>query len=175
MSIYFTQQGLDALKRKEQKLSEALSSSGIEVGAEAGLNCDWHDNAGYDEAKRALELNSIRLGEVRDSLRTAIVFTLSEQADAVRIGSTVQITLVDKGGEEEVKEFTIGAYAETDANSGLIAYDSPMASVLMTHEAGDTLENVSIGNKVVDIMINKILPPSAKYIKLAAKFYKMNE
>lgn len=175
MSLYFTESGIKAFRLKEAELTDRVRASGQEVGDAAGMNCDWHDNAGFDEARRTLEFNSQRLGEIRAALGQAIIVTINEQTDAVRIGSTVQVTIVDPSGNEEVKEFTIGAYAETDAKLGLIAYDSPMASVLLTHSEGETLEDVKIGGKVVEISIDKILPPSAKYTALISTFYPFKE
>lgn len=175
MPLYFTELGVKAFREKEDDLAAKVRSSGAEVGEAAGMNCDWHDNAGFDEAKRTLEFNSQRLGEIRAALGQAIIVTISEQTDAVRIGSTVQVTMTDAAGNEENKEFTIGAYAETDVKLGLIAYDSPMAGILLTHSEGTTLEEVRIGSKIVDISIDKILPPSAKYLGLIGKFYAFKE
>lgn len=175
MPLYFTESGVKAFREKEDDLAAKVRSSGAEVGAAAGMNCDWHDNAAFDEAKRTLEFNSQRLGEIRAALGQAIIMTINEQTDAVRIGSTVQITITDAVGNEEKKEFTIGAYAEMDAKLGLIAYDSPMAGILLTHGEGTTLEEVKIGGKVVDISIDKILPPSARYTTLIREFYAFKE
>lgn len=171
MPLYFTEPGLNALKERERKLSDLVRSSGAEVGAAAGMNCDWHDNAGFDEAKRALEFASRRLNELRESLGQVLLVTLNEQADAVRIGSTVKVTLTDSTGAEEEKEFTIGAYAETDTKLGLIAYDSPMAATLIGLKVDETLEKVRVGSKVLDITVNEILPPSAKYTSMIGEFY----
>lgn len=175
MPLYFTEQGVKAFKAKEDELAIKVRSSGAEVGEAAGMNCDWHDNAGFDEAKRTLEFNSQRLGDIRAALGQALIITINEQADAVRIGSTVQVTITDAAGNEDNKEFTIGAYAETDTKLGLIAYDSPMGRVLLTRDEGTMLEDVKIGSKIVTITIDKILPPSAKYIALTSKFYSFKE
>ena len=175
MPLYFTEPGLNSLQEREKKMAALVRSSGAEVGDAAGMNCDWHDNAGFDEAKRALEFNSRRLQEIRAALGQALLVTLTEQANSVRIGSTVFVTLIDKNGDEEEKEFTIGAYAETDTKLGLIAYDSPMATAMIAQEVGVTLERVKMGNKVLDITINKILPPSARYIQLISEFYQSAE
>lgn len=176
MPLYSTEPGFEALKRKERELSDLVMVSGFEVGEAAGMNCDWHDNAGFDEARRALEFNSRRLQDVRAALREVVLITLNEQANSVRIGSTVKVTTIDVDGNEERREFTIGAYAETDAKLGLIAYDSPMASALMGQQVGgETLEGVRVGNKVLDITINEILPPSARYTSLISQFYGVDE
>ena len=172
MSLFCTDQGLQRLEEKEKKLKEKVRSAGSEVGEAAGINCDWHDNAGYDEAKKNLEISSRRLQEIREAISTAVVLTLSEQSSLVRIGNTVRVTLVSPDGDEEEKEFTIGAYGETDIKSRLIAYDSPMAIALMAQAKGTVLEKVVIGNRVVDISIDEILPPSTKYAQLISEFYK---
>jgi len=175
MPLYFTEPGLNSFQEREKKMVALVRSSGAEVGDAAGMNCDWHDNAGFDEAKRSLEFNSRRLQEIRAALGQALLVTLTEQANSVRIGSTVFVTLTDKNGNDEKKEFTIGAYAETDTKLGLIAYDSPMAAVMIAQEVGATLEAVRMGTKVVDITIDRILPPSAKYTQLISQFYRFAE
>lgn len=175
MPLYFTEPGLQRLKQKETEIADQVRASGAEVGDAAGMNCDWHDNAAFDEARRMLELNSRKLQEIRESLGQAALLTVNEQSDAVRIGSTVRISLLDVEGNEEEKTFTIGAYGETDTKAGLISYTSPMAAALMAHEEGSIVEGVRIGAKEYDITIEEILPPSARYISLVADYYSGSE
>lgn len=175
MALLFTELGLKRLQEKEKQLKGAVRASGAEVGEAAGINCDWHDNAGYDEARRSLEMTSTRLKEVRDTIRDAVLFTLNEQNSNVRIGNTVKVTLTFPDGSEESKEFTIGAYGETNTKTGLIAYNSPLATALMGQTQGALIEGIRIGAKPVDITIDEIFPPSVKYERLVTEFYGSNE
>lgn len=174
MPYFVTESGLERLRNKETELKRAVQRAGAEAGDAAGMNCDWHDNAAYDEAKRTLELESRRFRELSQVIAEAVVVALDEQSNKVRIGSTVQVSIVDVDGEEQSREFTIGAYGETDPKVGLIAYTSPMASVLIAHSAGDTLEHVQIAGKEVEITINSIAPPSSKYIQVIRGFYEQS-
>src|SRR5947199_2849109 len=116
MTKYFTREGLD-MKQRQLKAQEAkVRDIGKEAGEEAGMNCDWHDNFGYEDAKRRLEMESTTLQKMREEITGAQILTIQEQSERVAIGVTVELTV-----DGESKVFTIGAYGESDPNNGLIS------------------------------------------------------
>ena len=163
MNNYFTKEGLEFKLKQIKAQEKKVQETGSEAGKEAGANCDWHDNFGYEDAKRRLEMESTTLKKLKDEVSGAVLINIHEQNDHVMIGVTVKVLM---NGEE--KEFTIGAFGETDPPNGLIAYNSPLARALMQMEEGDTKKN-QIGGKVMDIELVKILPPSYRYYHLIKK------
>ncbi|SRR6266571_4179884 len=159
----FTREGL-ALKQRRIKSQEAkVRAIGKEVGAEAGISHDWHDNAGYEDAQRRLELESRILKGLTEEVAGAHVIDVAEQSAKVMIGNTVKLRLGD-----EPKEVTIGAYGESEPNKSLIAYTSPLAQALLGLSEGDQ-KTSTIGGRSVPIEIEAIYPPSYRYHQVIAE------
>lgn len=173
MALYFTQKGLQKLESQISAEEAVAKKAGENAGEAAGAGCDWHDNADYEDALRRLELGSRRVLDLREETRNAVIVEIQEQTGRVSIGNTVRVTLQYRGAVSEIRqEFTIGAYRESDPKNGLITYDSPLARVLIGKEEGDSVEGVSIGDRVIEeLTIDEILPPSEKYNSLIQKFY----
>lgn len=169
MTKYFSQEGLNHFKGKLEDLQKKAKGTGKEVGAEAGDNCDWHDNFGFEDARRRFELDSKRVKELSDSLRDAKVVEAVEQSVRVAIGNTVQF-LED---EEAKKEITIGAWGESNPSSGLVSYESPLGRALLGAEVGD-VKTANIGGKMKSLEITDILPPSHKYSDLVREVFAEN-
>lgn len=163
MVRYFTKQGLELKLRQIKIQEEVVRATGREVGQEAGINCDWHDNFGYEDAKRRLELESSILATLRDEVAGAQVIAVEEQSEKVKIGVTVKVLL---NGEE--RWFTIGAYGESDPANGLISYTSPLSRILLEMEPGDS-QRAMVGGRTTEVQLESIFPPSYRYRRLIAE------
>ena len=160
MTICFSKTGLE-LKKAQIKISEnRIKAFQKEAADAAGVSYDWHDNFGYEEATRRAEAESVFLAKLKEEVKNAKIIEPEEQNQKVLIGTTVKL-LMD--GKE--REFTIGAYGETDPANGLISYTSPLASSLLDMQVGDS-KTVTVGNKNSVIAIKKIFPPSYKYSEI---------
>jgi transcription elongation factor GreA len=160
MTKYFTEDGL-ALKRRQIVLQEAkVRAIGKEAGEEAGISCDWHDNFGYEDATRRLQMESEILARMKEDISGARLVAVQEQNRTVRIGVTV---LVIMGAQE--KEITIGGYGESDPENGLISYSSPIGRALLGMELGDS-RTVEIAGKQIGVEVQEISPPSYRYQRL---------
>lgn len=166
MPKYFTAEGLEFLKQRVGEKESKKRAIGNEVGEAAGDNCDWHDNAPFEDARARLELASADIGRLRADVNDAVVVAINEQADKVAIGTAVT---VDVDGKAE-KTYIIGAAYESVPKEGLVAYDTPIASALLGMSVGDTVE-VPLRGRTMELTIKSILPPSAKYQQLAQKIY----
>jgi len=157
MNKLYTKKGWE-LKLKNIKLQEEkVKKIGCEVGEEAGANCDWHDNFGYEDSKRKLELESEILRNLNKDIEDAEIIEIKEQNNIVAIGTTVNILINDAE-----KEYMIGGWGESDTHLKLISYNSPIGSALMNMKIGESKE-VKIGPKNIDLKIVDIKPPS-KYV-----------
>jgi transcription elongation GreA/GreB family factor len=166
MTIYFSKTGLE-LKKDQIKISEnKIKTLQKEAADAAGVSYDWHDNFGCEEATRQAEAESAFLAKLKEETRNAKIIEPEEQNQKILIGTTVKL-LTD--GKE--REFTIGAYGETDPANGLISYTSPLASGLLDMQVGDT-KTVTIGNKNSVVAIKEIFPPSYRYSKIIERLSK---
>jgi transcription elongation GreA/GreB family factor len=165
MDYYYTKKGLELKQRQIKFQEEKVKSVGREAGEEAGISCDWHDNFGYEDAKRRLEMESGVLKRLKDEAQGAILVKIEKQSQRVMIGVTVKVSV---DGTE--KEFTIGAYGESDPGRGLVSYSSPLGHALLNMEVGDG-KNVSIGGRTVELEVLSIDPPSSKYYQLVEQLF----
>jgi transcription elongation factor GreA len=160
MTKYFTREGLEVKQRQVAAQEQKVREVGKEAGAEAGVNCDWHDNFGYEDAKRRLEMESTLLAQMREDLNGAQIVIAEEQNVRVSIGVTVVAVI-----NSDEKTITIGGFGESDPPNGLIAYSSPLGRALVGMGVGDT-KKAHIGGKAVDIEVFDIHPPSHCYRNL---------
>lgn len=158
MAKYFSSEGLSFYHARLEDLKQIAKGTGKEIGEEAGMNCDWHDNFGFEDAQRRFELDSRRANELSTALGEAQVVEAVEQSVRVAIGNTVQI-LEDDTTEKEV---TVGAWGESSPEHGLVSYESPLGKTLIGAEVGDS-RTINIGGKTRTIEIIEIFPPSHKY------------
>lgn len=99
---------------------------------------DLRENAEYDAAKHALQMNEIRISELETKLANAVIVNNdSVPTDKVIIGT--KVLLWDFDFEEEV-EYLISGTEEADPASGKISVNSPVATALLGHKEGDQIE-----------------------------------
>lgn len=104
----------------------------IEKAMEYG---DLKENAEYHAAKDKQRFIDSRLNEISSMLSNAQIVDPSElQHTRVSFGST--IVLVDMDSDEE-REYTIVGGCESNPESGLISFNSPLAKQLLGKEEGD--------------------------------------
>lgn len=156
-SAYFTEKGLAIRRHLLRQQEQRVKQAGRTAGEEAGIGCDWHDNAGYEDARRRLELESAIMNNLAQETHSATVFPVQEQDERVAIGVTVRLRV----GEQE-QEFTIGATGESDPLNGLVSYEGPLVRAILGMELGDT-RRAAVAGQDVDIEILDLLPPSARY------------
>ena len=134
-----------------------LEKECIEMGDEAGLNCDWHDNFGYEDARRRFEQESSKLSQLKELVSNPTFITPIEQNEKVLIGTTVFYYL-----DSEKQESTIGAEFESMPEQGLISYRVPIAKGLVGMLVGD-IRSINIAGNEREIEVAEIYPPSHKY------------
>ncbi len=167
MAKYFSQEGLTYHQEKLTGLQKQAQTTGQQIGEEAGMNCDWHDNFGFEEARRQFELDSQRVTELSRTIAEGQIIETIEQNIRTSIGNTIKI-LEDDTVEREV---TIGAWGESDPQNGLVSYESPLGKALIGAEVGD-IKTMNIGGKTRIIEILEIFPPSYKYKGLIKILFK---
>jgi transcription elongation factor GreA len=141
--LYFTQRGLAKLHKKIKMLEEKLQDLQSQTAYVAEVGGDqWHDNFGYEAL--VIELRGIdrQLAEAHQELRNAILVDPPTSFNEVAIGTRVKIMC---DGEEMTWE--IVGYGESDPDNGMIAYNTPLASLIMGKQKGEVVIGIIAGKK----------------------------
>ncbi|PLY09268.1 MAG: transcription elongation factor GreA [Arcobacter sp.] len=102
---------------------------------EARQLCDLKENAEYHAAKEKLKLIDIQIAELGAVISKAVIIDPSSLPhDRVSFGSTVKLVNVDT---DEEFEYSIVGGVESNADKGMISFNSPLAKQLMGKQEGD--------------------------------------
>ena len=150
MANYISPEGLEKLKKE---LAEREGTTRPDIArkiAEAKQLGDLSENAEYAEAREAQGMNEMRIEELKDILKNAVLLDTRQKSHIVIIGSTIM--LESKAGK---REYTIVGPAESDPANGFISNETPLGRALMGHKKGDEVEiSVPSGKmkyKILDI------------------------
>ncbi len=141
---YFTRKGLEKLRTQianlEKKLRDLQSQSAYvaEVGGD-----QWHDNASYEHLVIDLRGIDKRLNDAHDCLNQAIIVDPPTRFDQVSIGTRVKIV---RDGMEV--EWNIVGFGESDSTMNMIAYNTPLASLIMGKRKGEVIIGKIAGREV---------------------------
>ena len=117
----------------------------------------WHDNP---EFNRLQQMEAFLNGEIKRLLadtERARVFTVSDghrPLDRVWLGSVVTLELVDdENGDIARETWEITGHGDSNARSGMLAYDAPLAAAVLTLEPGDWAEEVLLRGRSVSVQV----------------------
>lgn len=142
--FYFTRRGLIKLHKEieglENKLKELQSQTAYvaEVGGD-----QYHDNASYEMLSIDIRGMDRRLSDAHRCLNQAILVELPMNFDKVTIGSRVRIV---RDGEETTWE--IVGFGESDPDRNMLAYNTPLASLIMGKRKGEIVGGVIAGRQI---------------------------
>ncbi|WP_121628718.1 transcription elongation factor GreA [Poseidonibacter antarcticus] len=144
---------LEFLKKKERPETVIALEEARQLG-------DLKENAEYHSAKEKLALIDIQMAEIGAIISKAVIIDPTTLPHTkVSFGSTIE--LVDVDTDEEFKYAIVGG-VESNADNGLISFNSPLAKQLLGKEEGDeikatlpggikTFEILSVGYKELKI------------------------
>ena len=130
-SKYFTQQGLEKLKKELDYLKNVKRKEIAQAIHKAASFGDLSENAAYTQSKEDKSFNEGRIQELEKMLIHAKVVENTSK-DKIEQGSVV--ILETEGRKEEV---TIVSPAETDFDKGMISFDSPIGKSLLGKKQGE--------------------------------------
>jgi transcription elongation factor GreA len=162
MPRYFTAKGMELFQQNIREQRARVEMAQQDAGEAAGPSYDWHDNFGYEDARRRTEMEASRLQELVTAANGAIVFEPLEQSDVARIGNTIAYWNSSLQKDQEV---TLGGYGELDQGQGLISYESPIGQALLGHSKGDVVR-LELGPNSMELIVKDIFPPSYRYGRL---------
>lgn len=148
-----TAAGLEALKAELEELeTEGRRAMGERLLAARSLG-DLKENAEYHIAKDDQAHLETRIKRLRARLRDAVVVASSDAATFV-FGRTAEVREEDSGN---VHTWTIVGPTEANVAQGRLSAESPVASALLGHAPGDTVE-VETPRGTRKYRIEKLLP-----------------
>lgn len=134
---YYTQEGLDALKKELNELESVERPKISQAIAEARDKGDLSENAEYDAAKEAQGLLELKIANLRNLISKARVLDESKiDVTKVLIYSIVTVKNVKTNA---VMTYTIVPESESDFKAGKISVTSPLAKALIGNSKGDTV------------------------------------
>lgn len=134
---YYTQEGLDALKKELNELESVERPKISQAIAEARDKGDLSENAEYDAAKEAQGLLELKIANLRNLISKARVLDESKiDVTKVLIYSIVTVKNIKTGA---VMTYTIVPESESDFKAGKISVTSPLAKSLIGNTKGDVV------------------------------------
>ena len=150
---YYTQEGLDALKRELSQLESVERPKISQAIAEARDKGDLSENAEYDAAKEAQAKLMEKINQMKLTLADAKIIDKSRlSTDAVQLLSKVEMTNLTTKSK---MTYTIVAENEADLRAGKISVKTPIAQGLLNHKVGDEVE-ITIPRGKIKLRIDSI-------------------
>ena len=148
---YFTQEGLDRLKKELLQLISVERPSISQQIAEARDKGDLSENAEYDAAKNAQGMLELRISQLEETIRNARIIDESK-IDISKV-SLLSIVELKNLKTDAIIIYSIVPESETDIRKGKISVNSPIAKGLLGKTKGEIAEiNVPAGTISLEII-----------------------
>jgi transcription elongation factor GreA len=137
--FFFTEKGYIRLGQEIEKLDRLLKNDIAKEIATAAAHGDLKENGEYHAAKEKQALTAARLRSLQERFSGANVVRKDEllPEESVTFGKRITIREKTTGA---IRECSILGDGEADPDQGIIAYNSPLASALIGHKKGETVE-----------------------------------
>lgn len=132
---YISKEGLEKLKKELETLKTKKRLEIARRIEETKKLGDLSENAEYQEAREAQDLNERRIGELEDTVRNAVIIEL-KKTDYVTVGSTIEVSV--QGGPAQI--FTIVGSTESQPNLGKISNESPLGHSFLNKRVSEEVE-----------------------------------
>lgn len=141
--VYFTKQGLEKLRKEIGELTKKLEEIQAQSAyvAEVGGN-QYHDNSSYEMLVIDLRGIDWLLTDAHHCLNQAVVIHPTAEADKVAIGTRVRIMR-----DDEESTWEIAGFGESDPERKILAYNTPLASLLVGKREGEVVVGTIAGKR----------------------------
>ncbi|AGC69376.1 transcription elongation factor GreA [Thermoclostridium stercorarium subsp. stercorarium DSM 8532] len=151
--IYLTYEGLKKLEEELERLKGEKRKEIAERIKQALAFGDISENSEYDEAKSEQAKNEMRIAQLENMLKNAVVIDEDEvDTNSVRLGTRVKVYDMDL--DEEMDYYIVGS-TEADPLEQKISNDSPVGRALMGKKPGDIV-TVQVPDGVVRLKVLEI-------------------
>ncbi len=138
--IFLTSEGYLELEQELHYLKTEKRKEVTQVLKEARALGDLSENSEYDQAREDQANLEKRILEVEYALEHATIIEDTAKDGTVGIGSEVEIKYED---DDDVESYKIVGSQEADPFNNKISNESPIASAIIGHKVGDTVEVAS--------------------------------
>lgn len=148
---YYTEEGLQKLRKELDHLTKVERRKISEAIAEARDKGDLSENAEYDAAKEAQGLLELKISKLQDIIGNARIIDESKMdSSKVLILSKVKIRNIKNGAN---MNYVLVPEKEADLKSGKLSVNSPIAKGLLGKSVGDKVEiRIPAGNIEFEIV-----------------------
>lgn len=145
---FISPEGLEKLKVELEHRTKVLRkqiSDAIGVAKEQG---DLSENFEYQDAKERQGTNEVRISNITDMIREAVIVESKTGSTSITIGVGFTVELEDGS----TKDFEMMGSSEADPTSGRISNESPLGNAFLGKEVGESVEvKVPSGTKTYKI------------------------
>lgn len=135
--VLLTYEGIKTLEAELENLKTVRRNDVAEKLKEARAQGDLSENAEYDAAKEEQAEIEVRIVELENMLKNAVVIENEEAVEVVKPG--YKVTVYDETFDEELEYLIVGS-TEADPINGKISNESPVGKALLNHKIGDEVE-----------------------------------
>ncbi|OHA16251.1 MAG: hypothetical protein A3H57_05005 [Candidatus Taylorbacteria bacterium RIFCSPLOWO2_02_FULL_43_11] len=140
-SLYFTRSGLTKIREDIEKLEKRLQDLQSQTAIVAEVGGDqWHDNSAYESLVIDIRGVDRRLAELHRILNAAKLVEPPTNVDKVTIGTKVKIIC-----DGEVAMWEIVGFGESEPDLNFIAYNTPLAAIIMGRCKGEIVKGKIAG------------------------------
>ncbi|MEK7211929.1 MAG: transcription elongation factor GreA [Patescibacteria group bacterium] len=140
---YISAEGLQKLKDELEHLKKVVRHEIIQKIVEAKAFGDLSENAAYAEAREQQAFVEIRIFELEDLIKKAVIIH-KKSGDMVTVGASIKIE-----GNGKIKEYKIVGQNEAAPANGLISNESPLGRAFLGHKTGDEVAVETPAGKIV--------------------------
>lgn len=139
----FTPNGIMKLHKRIEELKRKLVNLQSQI-AYVAEHCgdSWHDNPTFNSLNLDILTVNRSISDARDVLNKAVIIEPPTVLDKVAIGTRVKI---DHDAEEMTWE--IVGFGESDPNRDMIAYNTPLASLILGKPKGEVVSGIIAGRQ----------------------------
>lgn len=132
--LYLTQDGLDRLVKKLERIEKVDLPQAIADVTETGQFGDFSENAEYQEAKGRMRRYRDQVTNIKERLKKIVVIDhTGASGGSVQLGSSVKLQTPDG----KMKIFEIVGPQETDPLAGRLSFKSPLGARLLNRTVGE--------------------------------------
>lgn len=146
MNKYISKEGLEKLKMELQELKGAVRKEITKRIEEAKSYGDLSENAEYIEAREAQAFNEVRIRELEENIKNAIIIEESKKSGVagVNVGDVVEVS--NSKGEKQT--FKIVGSNEADPLENKISNESPLGKAFLSRIPGEDVEAITPRGKI---------------------------
>jgi transcription elongation factor GreA len=150
---YYTEEGLQKLRKELNQLKNVERPKASQDIADARDKGDLSENAEYDAAKEAQGMLEMRIAKLDEVVANARVIDES-QLDTSKVLIHSNVKIKNKATNQTIT-YKLVAQSEANLKSGKISVDSPIGKGLLGKKAGDTAK-VTVPNGDIEFEIIEV-------------------